>query len=212
MRVPYFLWKHVSRSVSLPHRGGSTTTVQKLGRLTLGLYNSYNLVQFREAHRRVIARAAPLAEAFDWNLAVFGFPFPPELGTSEKVAEWISGTTSIGDEGKYTVELSDKGRLLMFGLPAKGFPPQLGTLVVTTRKPWKERSTPVGEIARRAVAGESLLLLFGLGPKGLPPEVFELGKLHFDVTGRGKSLETCTAIGSVVGSVSTAVRYLAAKK
>jgi hypothetical protein len=191
--------------------GGSTTTVQKLGRLTLGLYNSYNLVQFREAHRRVIARAAPLAEAFDWNLAVFGFPFPPELGTSEKVAEWISGTTSIGDEGKYTVELSDKGRLLIFDMPAKGFPPQLGTLVITTRKPWKERSTPVGEIARRAVAGESLLLLFGLGPKGLPPEVFELGKLHLDVTGRGKSLETCTAIGSVVGSVSTAVRYLAAK-
>lgn len=192
--------------------GGSTTIVQKTGRLTLGLYNSYNVVQFREAHRRVIARAAPLAEAFDWNLAVFGFPFPPELGTSEKVAEWISGTTSIGDEGKYTVELSDKGRLLIFDLPSKGFPPQLGTLVVTTRKPWKERSISIDEIARKAVAGESLLLLFGLGPKGLPPEVFEIGKLHFDVTGRGKSLETCTAIGSVVGSVSTAVRYLASRK
>lgn len=177
-----------------------------LGRLTIGLYNSYNLAQFREAHRRIIARAAPLAEAFDWNLAVFGFPFPRELDTSEKVARWISGTTSIGDEGKYTVELSELGRLLVFDLPDKGFPPQLGTLIITTRKPWKDRAVSVDEIAERAIQGESLLLLFGLGPKGLPGELFELGKMHYDVTGHGKSLETCTALGSVVGAVSTAIQ------
>lgn len=182
------------------------TSRNPLGRLTIGLYNSYNLLQFREAHRRIIARAAPLAEAFDWNLAVFGFPFPKELDTSEKVARWISGTTSIGDEGKYTVELSELGRLLVFDLPERGFPPQLGTLVITTRKPWKERTVTVDEIANKVVSGESFLFLFGLGPKGLPKELFELGKMHFDVTGRGKSLETCTALGSVVGSVSTAVR------
>jgi len=176
------------------------------GRLTIGLYNSYNLVQFREAHRRVIARAAPLAEAFDWNLAVFGFPFPQELDTSDKVANWISGTTSIGDEGKYTVELSEHGRLLVFNIPKKGFPPQLGTLVITTRKPCKERLVTVDALADKALSGESLLLLFGLGPKGLPSELFELGRLHFDVTGKRKSLETCTAIGSVVGAVSTAIR------
>jgi hypothetical protein len=182
------------------------TCRERLGRLTIGLYNSYNLVQFREAHRRIIARAAPLAEAFDWNLAVFGFPFPKELDTSEKVARWISGTTSIGDEGKYTVELSELGRLLVFDLPERGFPPQLGTLVITTRKPWPNRIVTVDEIAARAISGESFLLLFGLGPKGLPEEMFELGKLHLDVTGRGKSLETCTALGAVVGAISTAVR------
>lgn len=179
---------------------------RRLGRLTIGLYNSYNLVQFREAHRRIIARAAPLAEAFDWNLAVFGFPFPGELDTSEKVAEWISGTTSIGDEGKYTVELSELGRLLVFNIPSKGFPPQLGKLVITTRKPWKERAVTVENLADKAIAGESLLLLFGLGPKGLPDELFALGKMHFDVTAEGKSLETCTAIGAVVGALSTAIR------
>ena len=178
----------------------------RLGRLTAGLYNSYNLVQFREAHRRIIARAAPLAEAFDWNLAVFGFPFPKDLDTSDKVAKWISGTTSIGDEGKYTVELSELGRLLVFDLPKKGFPPQLGTLVITTRKPWKERIVTVDKLASKVLSGESLLLLFGLGPKGLPSELFELSEMHFDVTGKGKSLETCTALGSVVGSLSTAVR------
>ena len=184
----------------------------KIGRLTIGLYNSYNIVQFREAHRRVIARAAPLAEAFDWNLAVFGFPFPPELDTSDKVAEWVSGTTSIGDEGKYTVELSDRGRLLVFDMPKKGFPPQLGTLIITTRKPWKERSVGVNDLARRAASGESFLMLFGLGPKGLPAELFEIGNAHFDVTGKGKSLETCTAIGSVVGSLSTAVSNFVSRK
>jgi len=183
-----------------------------IGRLTIGLYNSYNVVQFREAHRRVIARAAPLAEAFDWNLAVFGFPFPPELDTSDRVAEWVSGTTSIGDEGKYTVELSDRGRLLVFDLPKKGFPPQLGTLIITTRKPWKERSVGINDLAKRAASGESLLMLFGLGPKGLPEEVFEISDSHFDVTAKGKSLETCTAIGSVVGALSTAVANIARKK
>ena len=180
-------------------------TAGRIGRLTIGLYNSYNLVQFREAHRRMIARTAPLAEAFDWNLAVFGFPFPSELDTSEKVAKWISGTTSISDEGKYTVELSELGRLLIFDLPKKGFPPQLGTLIIATRKPWKERAISVDLLAERVVSGESCLLLFGLGPKGLPAELFELGKYHLDVTGKGKSLETCVAIGSVVGSLSTAV-------
>lgn len=191
---------------------GNHTTAPKIGRLTIGLYNSYNVVQFREAHRRVIARAAPLAEAFDWNLAVFGFPFPPELDTAEKVAEWISGTTSIGDEGKYTVELSDRGRLLVFDFPKKGFPPQLGTLVITTRKPWRERSIGLGELAKRVALGESLLMLFGLGPKGLPSDLFEIGRLHFDVTGKGKSLETCTAIGSAVGSLSAAVNCLLEKR
>lgn len=188
------------------------TDTHKLGRLTIGLYNSYNLAQFREAHRRVIARTAPLAEAFDWNLAVFGFPFPPELSTSERVAEWISGTTSIGDEGKYTVELSDKGRMLVFDLPKKGFPPQLGTLVITTRKPWKERSATADSLARRVASGESLLMLFGLGPKGLPSELFDLGRTHFDVTGKGKSLETCTAIGSVVGSLTSAVKHISGRQ
>lgn len=180
--------------------------------MTIGLYNSYNLTQFREAHRRVIARAAPLAEAFDWNLAVFGFPFPSDLDNSENVAKWISGTTSIGDEGKYTVALSELGRLLVFPIPDKGFPPQLGTLVVTTRKPWEDRVTTATEIARRSSNGESFLLLFGLGPSGLPKDVFSIGKMHFDVTGKRKSLETCTALGAVVGCISNAVESLNAKK
>lgn len=183
-----------------------------LGRLTIGLYNTYDTRAFREAHRRILARASPLAEAFDWNLAIFGFPFPSNLDTSNNVAEWISSTTSIGDEGKYTVQLSLAGRFLIFPFPRKGFPPQLGKLLIATRKPWENRSLSVDDIAEKVVAGESFLVLFGLGPRGLPPSLFEIAESHYDVTRRGKSLETCTAIGAVVGSISTAVRELLTRR
>ena len=66
------------------------------GRMTIGLYNSYDPVRFAEAHRRAIARAAPVALAFDGNLATFGFPYAKELRTPQDVAAWVSGTTSIG--------------------------------------------------------------------------------------------------------------------
>jgi len=51
------------------------------GRMTIGLYNSYDRVKFHEAHRRALARAGPVALAFDANLATFGFPYEKDLGT-----------------------------------------------------------------------------------------------------------------------------------
>jgi hypothetical protein len=171
------------------------------GRVTLGLYNSYDPVKFREAHRRVLARAGPLALAFDCNLATFGFPYDKELSTPVEIAKWVSTTTSIGEGGEYLIELSEKGRFSAFGFPAKGFPPQLGEAVVTTRKPVKGKSVAPEQVRSMVGSGRSVLLLFGLGPHGLPKEVFELTKVHMDVTARGMSLETCTALGAVVGSI-----------
>jgi len=55
--------------------------MSRLGRPTIALYNSYDPKNFREAHRRALARAGRLALAFDLNLATFGFPFPAELTT-----------------------------------------------------------------------------------------------------------------------------------
>ncbi|HDP96888.1 MAG TPA: DUF531 domain-containing protein [Euryarchaeota archaeon] len=182
------------------------------GRLTIGLLNTYDRRSLREPHRRVIARCGPLCEAFDWNLALFGFPFPRDLRTPDEVANWLASTTSIGEDGRYTIELSDSGRLSIFPLPGRGFPPQLGSPVVTTRRPFQDCSVTVEEIAGRSLAGTSFLLLFGLGPKGIPSEFFEMSKIHFDVTARGKTLETCTAVGAVVASVSTAIRMLSSEK
>src|SRR5207249_11942125 len=102
------------------------------GRITLGLYNSYDPVRFAEAHRRAIARAAPIALAFEANLATFGFPFEKELSTPESVAAWVSGTTSIGEAGKYLRELAHLGGFQTFEFPKRGSPPNLAEPTLPT--------------------------------------------------------------------------------
>src|SRR5207245_2306712 len=91
--------------------------------MTLGLYNSYDPVRLAEAHRRAIARAAPIALAFDANLAAFGFPFEKDLRTPEDIAAWVSGTTSIGEAGKHLRELAQRGRFQPFDVPKRGSRP-----------------------------------------------------------------------------------------
>jgi hypothetical protein len=171
------------------------------GRVTIGLYNSYDPVKFHESHRRALARAGPLALAFDCNLATFGFPYDKDLSTPIEIADWISTTTSIGESGAYLVELARKGRFSAFDFPKKGFPPQLGEVVVTTRKPDARKTVTNAQIRDSLKHGRSVLMLFGLGPHGLPKEMFELSEKHLDVTGKGYSLETCTALGAVVGAL-----------
>ena len=171
------------------------------GRVTIGLYNSYDPIRFHESHRRALARAGPLALAFDCNLATFGFPYEKDLSTPVEIANWVSTTTSIGESGAYLVELANKGRFSAFDFPKKGFPPQLGEVVVTTRKPSPERKTSLADVRSTVKSGRSVLLVFGLGPRGLPKEIFEIGQRHLDVTARGLSLETCTALGAVVGAL-----------
>lgn len=174
----------------------------RLGRLTIGLYNSYDVRTFREAHRRALARAGPLALAYDLNLATFGFPFPQELTTPQEIADWISTTTSIGENGLFLRDLTAKGRFQTFAFPHRGFPPQLGEAVLTTRRPEASKGTSVDDIITLLRGGQSVLLVFGLGPRGAPREVFEMTRRHLDITPGGFSLETCTAMGAVVGAIA----------
>ena len=177
------------------------------GRMTIGLYNSYDSVRFAEAHRRAIARAAPIALAFDGSLATFGFPYAKELRTPQEVAVWVSGTTSIGEAGKYLRELADLGRFQTFGFPNRGFPPQLGEVVVTTNRPDSKKAITAASLAEILINGSSILLVFGLGPRGLDDcEVYPLGRHHFDLTGRGLSLETATAIGAAPALIAAHLR------
>jgi len=167
------------------------------GRMTIGLYNSYDPVKFAEAHRRALARAGPIALAFDANLATFGFPYDKDLRTPLEIVRWVAGTTSIGEGGKYLVELAEAGRFQTFDFPKKGFPPQLGDVVVTTNRPDPQRAAGAKLLAGLLKRGRSLCLVFGLGPRGLDDrDVYPLGRYHFDLTGRGLSLETATAIGA----------------
>jgi len=120
--------------------------------MTIGLYNSYDPARFAEAHRRAIARAAPVALAFDANLATFGFPFEKDLRTPEDVAAWVSGTTSIGEAGTYLRELAHGGRFLTFDFPKRGFPPQLGEPIVTTNRPDAKKATTAAFLAELLAA------------------------------------------------------------
>lgn len=170
------------------------------GRITIGLYNTYDRQRFREAHRRALARAAPLALAFDFNLATFGFPFPEDRRTPVEVADFVANSTSIGEGGRYFIELAEKGRFSYFPYPKSGFPPQFGIPVITTSKPFLERVSPE-EIGERSSNGESFLIVFGLGPHGMSKKEKELGRYHLDITEKGMSMETCTVIGAISGII-----------
>ncbi len=195
----------------------------RTGRMTLGLWNTYDRLRFAEAHRRALARAAPVALAFDANLATFGFPFDriragrrageaelgltedPDLATPERIAAWLATTTSIGDDGGAITALAAAGRFLAVAAD-RGLPPQFGTPVATTRRPDPARARRPEEVAAMLRAGESILLLFGLGPHGLPDEVRGRAGVHLDITDRGISLETATALGAVPALLSALSR------
>ncbi len=178
------------------------------GRMTIGLYNTYDKTKIREAHRRVLARAGPVASAFDCNLVTFGFPYDREMRTPKVIVDWISETTSIGESGKYLIELAEAGRFQVFDTPKKGFPPQFGEVILTTRKPAPGCIVKKETVADEIRNGQSVLLLFGLGPHGLPKGVFKVSKKHLDITDRGITMETCTAIGAIPAILSVLSKKL----
>jgi len=173
--------------------------------LTLALYNTYDARKLHEAHLRAIARSAPIAYAYGFHLALVGFPLN---GRPLDVAEEVSAHTTIGEGGRYLVELAEKNRFHLLDFPAKGFPPQFGTPVATTRRPSEEKEITPLELAQRALNGGSFLLLVGLGRHGLPKETFKLARYHMDVTGKRVSLETCTAIGAIAVRIATYMEAL----
>ena len=170
------------------------------GRITIGLYNSYDQ-NFREPHRRVIARSGDLAKAFGMNLALFGFPFPEDITQPRELAQWVAGTTSIGSHGDYFLDLAEEGRFMSFPYPSKGFPPQLGEPILTTSKPDPKRSITLRETTEMVNRGQSILLVFGIGPHGVPKSVMSIPKYNLDITDGKYSLETCTALGAVAGAL-----------
>lgn len=176
-----------------------------VGMLTLALYNSYGRRKLHEAHLRAVARAAPIAYAYDFHLALVGFPIK---GRPVDVAEEISGRTTVGEGGRYLLELAGADRFHLLDFPKGGFPPQFGRAVATTRKPEVGKAITPLEVARRALAGESFLFLVGLGRHGLPEETFKMARHHLDVTGSGVSLETCTAIGAIPVRITTFMEAL----
>jgi hypothetical protein len=174
----------------------------------MGLYNSLDPVKFAEAHRRALARASPVAAAFNCNLCVFGFPFDKELRTPMEIARWIVTTTSIGQGGDWIIKLAEEGRFSSFPYPKGGFPPQLGKVVIATRKPDVNKAMEPSVIAGLLKDGRSILLVFGLGPRGLPEKIMGMGEFHMDLTNKGISFETCTALGAAPARIMTYLEML----
>lgn len=170
--------------------------------LTLGIVNTYDRIKIHEAHYRSIARAAPIAYAFGFNLALFDYPFKM---SAQELVSFVKDKTTIGGSGKYLEELFSSGRFFVFNLPEKGFQPQFGAPVVTTAHPAKEKQIHVDALAELINKKKSFLFLVGLGHKGLPEELFDMAQYHLDITGKGVSLETCTAIGAVPAIVAGCV-------
>ena len=169
--------------------------------LTLGLFNTYDRIKVVEAQYRGIARGAPIAYAFGFNLALVGFPYA--FSQPELVA-FVRDNTTIGGSGEYLQKLHDEHRLFVMDVPEKGFPAHFGALVVATSRPEKKKAVTSGEVADMMARKKPLLVLLGLGRKGLPKEYFEIAPHHLDITdGKGISLETCTAIGAVAARLAT---------
>jgi hypothetical protein len=173
--------------------------------LTLGLYNTYDKEKVVEAHYRGIARGAPIAYAYGFNLALVGFPYDLE---DQALVEFVKDNTTIGASGLYLQKLYDEKRLFILDIPERGFPAHFGALVVTTSRPEKKKNINADAIAEMMVKNRSLLILIGLGRKGLPKEYFDMSRHQLDITdGKGISLETCTAIGAIAAKLSTLAEY-----
>lgn len=186
-------------------------------RLTLGLYNCYDPKQWHDIMRITLARIGPVAVAFGCDVATFGFPFEQArarkakesepLHTPAQVADFVAGSTSIGEGGEYVQELAAQGRFHIHPFPTKGFPEALGRLVATTPSPSNPKTDAL-EVARQLAAGKPQLLLFGLGPRGLPAEVLAAAKLHLEITGKGVSMETATALGALPAMVHAHLQHV----
>ncbi len=162
--------------------------------LTLGIVNTYDKIKIHEAHYRSIARAAPVAYAFDFNLALFDFPFKMN---ARELVEFVIEKTTIGGSGRYLQELFSTGRLFSFDLNGRGFQPQFGSSVAATSHPDPKKQIHLETLSEQILMKKSFLFLIGLGHKGLPQDLFDRSQYHLDITSRGVSLETCTAIGAL---------------
>jgi hypothetical protein len=189
------------------------------GRLTLGLYNCYDAKQWHDIMRITLARAGPVALAFDCHVATFGFPFAQArrrgakesdgLRTAREVAAFVAEGTSIGEGGEAFQALVDEGRFRMHPFPAEGrFPPELGRAVATTPRPDPAKAVTPLEAAQELAAGRGQLMVYGLGPRGLPPEVLAAAEHHLELTGSGISLETATALGALPALLSAHLSHL----
>ncbi len=156
----------------------------------LCLYNSYDKLKTHDIHLRSVARAAPVCYALGFHLALLDFPEP--------LYEVVVQSTTIGESGKFLEALKANSHFseLTHKLP-------LAIPVVTTSHPDSDKKVTCQTLVNMYFRGESLAFILGLGRRGLPRSLRKKAKYHWDVTEKGISLETCTAIGYIAARFAT---------
>jgi len=152
------------------------------------LVNTYDRLKLHEIHLRSIARAIPLCYAFDFHLALYEFRF---WKSAEDLVRDVVEYTTIG-EPEYAYSMLERNRIHLID----SFPAHFGELIATTPEPDEKKSLSFEEMVR-VIRERSTTFLIGLGRRGLPKDLMEKAKYHFEATGKGVSLETCTAMGVI---------------
>ncbi|MBU7033190.1 MAG: DUF531 family protein [Theionarchaea archaeon] len=160
----------------------------------LCLYNSYDKLNLHDIHTRSVARATPVCYALDFTLVLLDFPHP--------MYDHVVASTTIGKEGSYLRKLKDMNHYMEL----KGKLP-LATLVVTTSSPDETKEISCQGLVDLSTRGKRLAFIIGLGRRGIPKSLRSKAHYHWDATGRGISLETCTAIGYIASRFTTALEY-----
>lgn len=169
------------------------------GRFTLGLYNTHHSGTPKDIHIRTISRAASVCYAFDFNLAIIGFPF--KEGITEIVA-LIRESTTVSRKGEFLERLNTEGRLAILEPPRKGFPPNLGMPIALGPYLDEEKALAFDILVEKSMKGESFLFLLGTNYSGLPKSVKKTVPYHFDISGKNAIMDTCIIIGMLPGAVS----------
>ncbi|NPA62088.1 MAG: DUF531 domain-containing protein [Methanococci archaeon] len=164
--------------------------MKKLKRMTLILYNSYDKLRWHEAHKRAIARAAPICYAYDCNMAIMDFPCSME--------DILNIKTTIGSSGKYLEQLINENRFFI----VDKFLPQFGIPIASTSKPEAKKKISPQDVAN-LLNKKPVGIYVGLGRHGLPKDIMKTSVYHLDITEKNVSLETCTAIGAIPAKIHT---------
>lgn len=159
-------------------------------KITLGLYNTYESKAIMDAHLRAVARVAPLCYAFDFNLALVGFPDEDIGGLVRRV----EAGTRVGGKGSILIELYSQGRIFQMDPPKGADVPGVGAVVATTSHPDPKKRVKAEDVKKGT---EPVVVLMGLGPKGLPGRILKTSRHHLEITGHDVPLETCTAMGVI---------------
>ncbi|MBU7024270.1 MAG: DUF531 family protein, partial [Theionarchaea archaeon] len=154
------------------------------------LYNSYNKLRLHDIHVRSVARAAPVCCSLGFHLVLLDFPEP--------MYDHVVTSTTIGKSGAFLQQLKEKSQFTQL---TKTLP--LATLVVTTSQPHPKKRVTCQQLVHMSQRGDVLAFIIGLGRRGLPHSLKKKAAYHWDVTDKGISLETCTAIGYIAARFST---------